>query len=618
MALVEGHLTAEDAAAAKYWTTETAWQIIDRCIQLFGGYGYVNEYEIARIWRDNRVQRSSAAPRRSCRRSSAARWGCDRRHALRKGALLMTGDRSPLVTAHRPADTDEDLWETTVGDLLRDRAGAHAGRAALMWPDGVRIRQMTWPQLLEAAERAAGLILERISTGDPVAVWSANSPDWVVLEYGAALAGTPLVPINTALADAEAAYQLRQSGARLLLVAEAYRGKPLRDRAVALAADLPALAGVLGMDAWRAAGRPAPGTLPRPAPESPFLIQYTSGTTGTPKGAVLSHLACVNSGRFGIAKLHQGGAHEIYCSPLPLHHVGASVCAVLTAAAVGGTLALTPSFDATAVLRLAERTRATILGLVPTMMTDILACPELRVRDLSSLRVVCGGGSTVPPELIRRFEEGLGVQLAIAYGQSESPYATSTSLSDSDVIKAETLGRPCAHREVRIARTGTGRTAELGEHGELLIRSPLNMTGYHGLPEERAIDADGWLHTGDICSMDADGVLRIHGRGREVIIRGGENIYPREVEEALLAHPAIADVAVVGLPDDRLGETVAAVVRLVPGATGEPEELESFARSRLAAFKTPRAWRFVERFPLTASGKIRRHVLRDDLLRGRD
>ena len=531
--------------------------------------------------------------------------------------MPMDRDGRPLAIAHRPADTSDKLWEMTVGELLRDNAHRHAGRAALMWPDGAELRQMSWGQLLDAAERAAGLALGRVSPGDPIAVWAPNSPDWVVAEYGAALAGTPLVPINSALTDAEAAYQLRQSGARLLLVAETYRGVPLRERATALAANLPAPCPVLGMDAWRTVPAPARATLPRPAPQSPFLIQYTSGTTGTPKGAVLSHRACVNSGRFGMARLHQPGTHETYCTPLPLHHVGASVCGVLTTASVGGTLAMAPSFDVTAILRLVEQSRATILGLVPTMMTDILASPDFRTRDLSSLRVVSGGGSTVPPGLIRRFEDELGVRVNVAYGQSESPYATSTGLSESDVNKAETLGRPCAHREVRIARFGTGGTAKLGEHGEMLIRSPLNMTCYHGLPEETAqtIDPDGWLHTGDICSMDARGVLRIHGRSREVIIRGGENIYPREVEETLLAHPAVADVAVVGLPDERRGEIVAAAVRLVPGATTGPAELETFARSRLAPFKVPRVWDFTERFPLTASGKVRKYVLRDGLLR---
>ncbi|WP_433461871.1 class I adenylate-forming enzyme family protein [Spirillospora sp. CA-128828] len=339
-----------------------------------------------------------------------------------------TGDPAPLTIAHRPADEEESLWETTVGDLLRDTAARHGDRAALLWPEGDGLGEMTWRELLESAERAAGLILGLVSTGDPVAVWSANSADWVVLEYGAALAGTPLVPINTALTDAEAAYQLRDSGARLLLAPETFRGKALRERARALTADLPAPCPVLGTDAWRSA--PRPGDLPSPEPGSPFLIQYTSGTTGTPKGAVLSHLACVNSGRFGMAALHEPGVHEIYCSPLPLNHVGASVCAVLATASVGGTHVLAPSFDATTVLRLVERSRATILGLVPTMMTDILAGPDLRARDLSSLRVVCGGGATMPPELVRRFETELGARLEIAYGQSESPYATSTGLSD--------------------------------------------------------------------------------------------------------------------------------------------------------------------------------------------
>ncbi|UGQ11254.1 AMP-binding protein [Yinghuangia sp. ASG 101] len=518
--------------------------------------------------------------------------------------------------AHRPAECDEELWRITVGDVLRQSAARFPDRAAVLWPDGPRLGRMTWAELLDAAERAAASFLTNVPPGQPIAVWGANSADWIVAEYGAVLAGTPLVPVNTALTDAEVAYQLRQSGSRLVLAASEHRGSPLLRRAVALTASLPHPCPVLEIDAWRKAPPPAPGRLPEVDPDSPFLIQYTSGTTGTPKGAVLSHLACVNSGRFGMARLGGAGRHEVLCTPLPLHHVGASVCGALAVASVSGTLVLAPSFTAREVLRLVEQSRATVLGLVPTMMTDILACPDLRVRDLTSLRVVEGGGTAVAPELVRRFEGALGAKLNIAYGQSESPYAVSTRPDDPDEHKAETLGRPSPHREVRVVRPGTGETADLGEHGELCIRSPLNMSGYHGMADAtaRAIDARGWLRTGDICSMDAQGVLRFHGRTREVIIRGGENIYPREVEEVLLGHPAVTDVAVIGTPDDRLGETVAAVVRLRPGLDAGPQELETFAREHLAAFKIPRRWHFADEFPLTASGKVRKHVLRESLL----
>ncbi|WP_322760075.1 fatty acid--CoA ligase family protein, partial [Frankia sp. Cr2] len=268
---------------------------------------------------------------------------------------------------------------------------------------------------------------------------------------------------------------------------------------------------------------------------------------------------------------------------------------------------IVPEFDPVLVLDLAERSHATFMGGVPTMYMAMLDAPDFAARDLRSLRGLLGGGSTVPPVLVRRIEEAFGARMVIGYGQSESPCIAQTWLDDCDLDKSETVGQPLPHRDVRIVRPGTTETAMLEEIGELCTRSAMTMDGYVGdTPvSSDVVDADGWLHTGDMCSMDGRGLLRFHGRLREVIIRGGENIYPREVEEALMQHPDVAQIAVVGIADDHWGEEVAAFVLPVPGTAPSVDELTVFARMLLAPFKIPRGWAFVSSFPLTASGKIK-------------
>jgi fatty-acyl-CoA synthase len=293
------------------------------------------------------------------------------------------------------------------------------------------------------------------------------------------------------------------------------------------------------------------------------------------------------------------------------------VCVALGTLSVSGTLVLPTAFEPGRVLRLLRDTKSTIFGGVPTMMLDLLGHPELPDTDLSALRVVQTGGATVAPALVRRIEETLDVKVNVAYGQSEAPWTLMTLPDDPDVVKAETLGHPLPHREMRIVRLDDHATARHGQIGELWIRSPLNMTRYAGeatLTTE-TLDTDGWLHTGDLCSMDADGIVRIHGRSHDVIIRGGENLYPREIEQVLNAHPAVADSAVIGKPDERWGETVAAFIRLHPGSTVTTHDLDIYARCHLATHKVPRTWRVVESLPLTASGKVKKHVLKEELSR---
>jgi len=506
------------------------------------------------------------------------------------------------------AETDVPLDLRAVGTVVVDNAARHPERTALLWPGDGALRSWTWAEVRDESQAFARRLLTFADPGDVVAVFAANSPDWLFFEYGAALAGITFTAINTAMSDAEVEHVVRASGARFVFADVDFRGSPLlqRVRAIGSAAGIPAHA----LGEWRTLD-PRDGPLPEVAADDAFLIQFTSGTTGRPKGAVLSHRAAYNCARYQMLRMG-GTCDDNWLNVLPMHHVGGSVCVVLSTLAVGGTTTLAPGFEAGAVLRLAEQSRATIVGLVPTMQLALLDHPELLRADLSSLRLVVGGGSVVPTALIHRVEAALGATVVNAYGQSESPSAIMTHPGDDDVTKAETIGQPLDQRDVRIARVD-GATAALDEVGELMMRSPLTMDGYLHDDGEQTIGPDGWLHTGDLCSMDARGVLRIHGRLRDVIIRGGENIYPAEVEDAMLHHPAIADIAVVGVPDERWGEVPVACYRPVGELRPTDADLAEFARTVLAGFKVPRRWIAMDAFPLTAAGKVKKYVLREQI-----
>ncbi len=315
---------------------------------------------------------------------------------------------------------------------------------------------------------------------------------------------------------------------------------------------------------------------------------------------------------------------DVVVNPFPLFHTAGCVVAVLGAAQNRATLIPVVAFDPALHLELMETHRATVTLGAPTMLIAVLEHPDRGRRDLSALRIVSSGGATVPVELVRNVEATLGVRFSIIFGQTEaSPGITGTHLDDSPEDKAETLGQPLAQTEVKIIDAATGETLPTGAVGELCCRGYLVMTGYYNMPEATAaaIDAEGWLHTGDLASMDARGYCRIEGRLKDMIIRGGENIYPREIEELLFTHPAVGDVAVVGTPDPRWGEEVVAFVRPAPGMTPTGEELGAFVRARLAPFKTPKRWIMCDAFPTTPSGKVQKSVLRgrlaDETLTGR-
>jgi fatty-acyl-CoA synthase len=523
-----------------------------------------------------------------------------------------------MSLSYRPAIDTDLVSDQTVGSLLRWAAEqASETRALVEGIDGGTGRTWTYADLLADAERGARALLGRFEPGERFAVWANNIPEWVVLEMAAALAGITLVTVNPALRPAESRHVLGQSRSAGVFLLDEYRGNPMARTLADIRPDLPLLReAVLFRDwpAFLASGSPTE-TLPDVAPGDPAQIQYTSGTTGTPKGAVLHHNGIVNNARLSYQRVLGMRPGDVVVNPMPLFHTAGCVMATLSTVASLGTHVLMPAFEPGLQLRLMETERGVTLFGVPTMLLGLLNHPDFATTDLSSVRSVVSGGATVAPQLVRRVEEAVGAPLVIIYAQTEaSPGITMTSPHDSVEDRRTTLGRPLAGAEVKIADPADRTTPlPVGTVGELCTRGYHVMTGYFDRPDQTAaaIDADGWLHTGDLASMDERGYCRIEGRLKDMIIRGGENIYPREIEQVLLDHPHVGDVAVLGVPDETWGEQVAAFVVPAPGAPEDEAALFDHVRGRLAPHKTPKIWRYVESFPLTGSGKIQKFVLRD-------
>ncbi|MEA5360538.1 AMP-binding protein [Amycolatopsis sp., V23-08] len=522
--------------------------------------------------------------------------------------------------AHAPAVDVDAVRELTVGSLLREAVERAPAAPALVEgvPDPRARRRWSYSDLLTEAEEAARALLGRFQPGERVAVWANNIPEWVVLELAAALAGLTLVTVNPALREDELRHVLSQSRATGIFLVADYRGNPMAETLDRLRPDLPGLRETVLFEDWqafRASGSPTE-VLPAVSPDDPAQIQYTSGTTGTPKGAVLHHRGITNNAVLSYVRTLDMRPGEAFVNPMPLFHTAGCVLATLAPIASQGTQVLLPWFDPGLQLDLIEAERGVVFGGVPTMLLALLGHPRFAGTDLSSVRYALAGGATVPPDLVRRVESAVGVPMSIVFAQTEaSPGITMTRLDDSPSHRAETLGKPLPACEIKIVDPAGGDVRARGEVGELCTRGYHVMHGYFDRPDQtaEAIDPAGWLHTGDLATMDDEGYLRIEGRVKEMIIRGGENIYPREIEYALLAHPAVADVAVVGVPDPEWGEQVAAFVRLAPGETADEAELFAHVREKLAPHKTPRIWRFVTEFPLTGSGKIKKHELREQL-----
>jgi fatty-acyl-CoA synthase len=530
---------------------------------------------------------------------------------------------APLVESHVAADTSVPVLETTVGGILRAAASAAPDTVALVEgiADGSARRRWTYARLLLEAETAARALVQRFAKGERVAVWAPNIPEWVVMEYAAGLAGVVLVTVNPSYQPEELRYVLGQSRAAGLFFVPSFRGNPMQSHLDAVREHLPELREVVSFDDWAeflASADPAT-VLPEVTPDDPVQIQYTSGTTGFPKGAYLHHRGITNNARYVADRLGLT-AGGVYINPMPLFHTGGCVLGVLGPVQKLATLVCLLQFDPALMLELVEAEHGTHMLAVPTMLIAMMEHPDFATRDVSSLRTICSGGATVPAALVRRIEETLGVQFSIIYGQTEaSPGITLIKPDDTPSDKANTLGPPLPQVEMKVVDPESGATVPIGAPGELCCRGYLVMLGYFEMPDKTAetIDADGWLHTGDLVTMDDRGYTSIAGRLKDMIIRGGENLFPREIEEVLFTHPRVADVAVVGLPDDKWGEVVAAFVRDVdPGAPATDAELRAFLREHLSPQKTPSVWIHVDGFPLTASGKVQKFQIRENWEKG--
>ncbi|QUD88324.1 class I adenylate-forming enzyme family protein [Phenylobacterium montanum] len=526
-----------------------------------------------------------------------------------------------LEKSYFPAVSDGPVEAISIGELLRRRAQAMGDAPALkaLGYDGQIGRTWTFGQLLADAERLGRALASRHAPGARIAVYANNVPEWVLLEFGAALAGMVLVTVNPAFQKRELKYVLEQSRAEAIYYVEAFRGNPMRAIADEACDEVPAVGHRILMTDHAAlfAGHEA-GVLPQVSPHDVAQIQYTSGTTGFPKGALLHHHGLVRNAAALAARMDLKPG-DIAVHNMPLFHTSGCGILVLGCVGVGATMLLAPAFDPGMIVEVIERERPRFVLGVPTMLVALTDEAERSGRDVSSVERMMSGGSMVAPDLARRAQAVFGAVVQIVYGQTEaSPGITLGWHDDTLEDLTETIGQPLPDMEVAILHPRTGEVLPVGEQGEICTRGYHVMTGYNNNPEAtaQAIDRDGWLHTGDLGRMDARGYLSVTGRVKEMIIRGGENLFPAEIENALLEHADIGEVAAVGVPDPVYGEQVACFMRASGERRPEARELKAFIRERLSPQKTPHYWIWVEAWPLTGSGKIQKFVLAEQFGRG--
>jgi fatty-acyl-CoA synthase len=558
-----------------------------------------------------------------------------------------------------------ELLDTTIGDLLDLRASELPTQEAIVYScypelgDALNIR-WTYQEYRERANQVAkGLLALGLKKGDHIAVLAANLPEWPLLMLAAAKAGLVLVTVNPVLREAEIEYILKQGDvqglffmARVrdydhlatiqsLITPGLYNGEVTSERLPKLQyASLIGMppAGLLEEEGWRpalmreviAAGSAVSdeALAQRQAsvrPTDPAILMYTSGTTGFPKGALLTHYGLVNNAALIMewfaplrARVGQEMKDTRTCLVLPFFHAAGVVGGILCPIYTGGTVCPLLAFDPVKSLQVISQEHCTLITAVPTMLISMLHHPDFANYDLSSLTVVISGAASVPVSLMEQVKARIGADVAIVFGQTEgSCCLTSTLPDDSFDLKAATVGKPLPYIDVKIIDPATATLVPVGERGELCYRGFVAMTGYYKMPEKTSvtIDAEGWVHSGDLATMNAQGYLNIVGRIKDMVIRGGENLFPAEIEAFLIRHPKVANVQVLGVPDAFFGEELLAVI--IPKAAEQvtEQELRDYCRGQISHQKIPRYFQFVENYPLTASGKVQKFVLREDAIK---
>lgn len=516
--------------------------------------------------------------------------------------------------------------------LLGETIGENLERAAARVPDNLALvsrhqnRRYTYAEFNAAVDEVArGLLALGFEAGDRIGIWSPNNAEWVLVQYATAKVGVILVNINPAYRTSELAYALNQSGCRMLIAAQSFKTSNYEAMIEEVRPDLAALEKVIliGTPSWDelvggAASVSQEALRERSAAlqfDDPINIQYTSGTTGFPKGATLSHHNILNNGYF-IGEACRYTEADRVCIPVPFYHCFGMVLGNLACTTHGAAIVIPEAgFEPKATLEAVAAEGCTSLYGVPTMFIAELDHPDFETFELSTLRTGIMAGSPCPVEVMKQVVSRMHMEeVTIAYGMTEtSPVSTQTVPEDSLDHRVSTVGRVHPHVEVKITDPETGRVVERGVAGELCTRGYSVMTGYWNDPERTAesIDAAGWMHTGDLATMDADGYVNIVGRIKDMIIRGGENLYPREIEEFLYTHPDVSDVQVIGVPDVKYGEELMAWVKVREGATLTEDALKEFCKGKIAHYKVPRYVKFTDEFPMTVTGKIQKFKMRE-------
>jgi fatty-acyl-CoA synthase len=536
--------------------------------------------------------------------------------------------------------------EFTVGGLLDEIAATYPDNDALVYVErGLRYSYREFNQVCRQV--AKGLLKLGIKKGDHLSIWAYNVPEWVILQFATAKIGAILVTINTSYKSAELEYILKQSDSSTLFLVKSFKDTDYVQTLNEVAPELPGApagnlasgklpclknviyigdetpAGMLNFSRIMEMGETVPDSVLSAVEETldrheVINMQYTSGTTGFPKGVMLTHFNVINNG-FNIGECMRFTDKDRLCIPVPFFHCFGCVLGVMACVTHGATMVPVEIFDPLKVLRTIEAERCTAVHGVPTMFIAELEHPEFATFDLTSLRSGIMAGSNCPIEVMKRVIRDMHAsEITIAYGQTESsPVITQTRTDDPIELRVATVGRALPDVEVKIVDIETGATLPPGKQGELCTRGYLVMKGYYKMPEEtaKAIDSESWLHTGDLAVMDEHGYCKITGRIKNMIIRGGENIYPREIEEFLYTHPRISDIQVYGVPDRKYGEQVMAAIVVKKGVTLTEEEVKEFCRGKIANYKVPKYVKFVDSYPMTASGKIQKFKLREMAIR---